>query len=483
MSTKILLEVLRRGLLAMGEAIMTRQALFWRPQTAAPGDGVGRSAVGKVSRSGLAVLCALGVVVGHAAISRADNVCNGQIDFQYPVPPNPPGGAHNVGDKVTVLLDLGAGTITGGPMNILTITSVRFDMACSVPPLPAPMCANEGPVISYDGDSSITSNCPGGAAEWTSTNPGGGETKALIFTAVPPVIVPHDTADPPGTCFLQFTETVLAPSHNPAGFIEQVVGYNQAQCDNGELDSGGFQTGEVKVVVPTVDFDCYEADSSFSSSGHTLTDVFGTFTNVTVGSAQRLCAPARKLTDPDQTLGTEHLVGYVITTPLKRKVKGVVVNSPQFGSFTVDVTKVAGKAALLVPSFKTVGKGALPPPQDTNPSDHFLCYNFDTVSGGIPGPVQVRDQFNPNPPGTKPPQTVTFTNQKSWRLCVPVDKDGLDPSAPTNTSGLLCLVTGNDINSPLKNTFVNWANQFQNPATNVHADKLDDFCVTAIVTP
>jgi hypothetical protein len=44
-------------------------------------------------------------------------------------------------------------------------------------------------------------------------------------------------------------------------------------------------------------------------------------------------------------------------------------------------------------------------------------------------------------------------------------------------------VTGNDKDSPLKNTFVNWANQFQNPATNVHVDKLDDFCVTAIVTP
>src|SRR5262249_48691995 len=159
-----------------------------------------------------------------------------------------------------------------------------------------------------------------------------------------------------------------------------------------------------------------------------------TFTNVTVGSAQRLCAPARKTTDPDQTLGTEHLVGYAINQALKRNVKGVTVNSPQFGSFTVDVTKVAPKAALLVPSFKTVGRVPpnAPPPQDTNPSNHFLCYSFDTVSGGVPGPVMVRDQSNP-PPGGKP-QTVTFTKQKSWRLCVPVDKDGLDPSAPTNNS-------------------------------------------------
>ena len=284
---------------------------------------------------------------------------------------------------------------------------------------------------------------------------------------------------------MQFTETILAPSTNPDGFIEQVVSYDKAQCDNGVLDSGGFQTGEVPVVVPTVDFDCYEADSTFSSPGHTLTDVFGTFTNVTVGSSQRLCAPARKVTDPDQTLGTEHLVGYAIKQNLKRNVKGVAVNSPQFGPFTVDVTKVAGKAALLVPSFKTVQPSPPPPvvtpPQDTNPMNHFLCYDFDVVSGGIPGPVMVRDQFNPPPGGT--PQTVTFTKQKSWRLCVPVDKDGLDPMAPTNTSGLLCLVTGPDIDSPLKNTFVNWANQFQNPAQNVHIDKLDDFCVTAIVTP
>ena len=106
-------QALRRGLLAMGG-----------------------------TRKVLVVLCVLGLTVGHVAISRADNVCNGFIDFEYPVPPNPPGGTHSVGDKVTVKLDLGAGTITGGPMNILTITSIRFDMACSVPPLPAPLCTN-----------------------------------------------------------------------------------------------------------------------------------------------------------------------------------------------------------------------------------------------------------------------------------------------------------------------------------------------------
>jgi hypothetical protein len=111
-----------------------------------------------------------------------------------------------------------------------------------------------------------------------------------------------------------------------------------------------------------------------------------------------------------------------------------------------------------------------------------LCYNFDTVTGGIPGQVMVRDQFNPDP-ATKKPQIVTFTKQKSWRLCVPVNKNMLDPTAPNNRNGLLCLVTGPDMQSPLMNTHVNWSNQFQHPATNVHPDKLDDFCVPATVTP
>src|SRR5262245_34607620 len=85
---------------------------------------------------------------------------------RLPVPraAEPSGGTHNVGDTVTVLLDLGAGTITGGPMNILQVTSLRFDLACKVPPLPAPGCTNEGPVMMYT-TGSFTSNCPG--ITWT----------------------------------------------------------------------------------------------------------------------------------------------------------------------------------------------------------------------------------------------------------------------------------------------------------------------------
>jgi hypothetical protein len=307
-----------------------------------------------------------------------------------------------------------------------------------------------------------------------------------------------------GTCSASFNTCNLSgPNTCPGAPVEtcdeeipQIVDYlnlsasgidpnKEAFCTNG-LTSGGFQTAAIGAKPKVLsDFDCYQADSTFSGAA-TVADMFlgAVPVSVQVGSAQRLCAPAVKVPDnmtPAGTLPTEHLVGYEITSTLRVSVPGVTVHSPQFGTFTVNVTKVAGKAALLVPSNKTV-KPNPPPPQDTNTTNHFLCYNFDTVTGGIPGQVMVRDQFNPDPT-TKKPQIVTFTKQKSWRLCVPVNKNGLDPTAPNNRNGLLCLVTGPDMQSPLNNTFVNWSNQFQHPATNVHPDKLDDFCVPVTVTP
>jgi hypothetical protein len=455
---------------------------------------------------------ALVALAPPAALGQVNEECNGFIDLDYDPPPVISVPPFNVNVRIT----LGGGQIIGGPGSpMITYPFVHFWLDC-VPPVPptlAPPCADDGSVM-FKGP--ITTDCPG--VTWTANVGASGHNNLVTFTPTPAVTSPPDTPEPVGFCKLEFPVTVVAapskgtcsgdtatcnlggPNTCPIGQtcneeIPQIADYlnlsasgidpNQdAFCNNG-LTSGGFQTTAIgsKPIV-TTDYDCYEADSTFSSSGHTLTDVFGTFTNVQVGAAQRCCAPAVKVTDPTTpvTLLPEHLVGYVITSTLKRDVSGVKVNSPQFGVFTVHVTKVAGKAALLVPSNKTVEPNP-PPPQDLNPTNHFLCYNFDTLTGGIPGPVMVRDQFNPNPPGTKLPQIVTFTKQKSWRLCVPVDKDGLDPSAPTNKSGLLCLVTGPDMQSPLNHTFVNWSNQFQHPATNVHLDKLDDFCVPATVTP
>ena len=67
-------------------------------------------------------------------VAGAVNVCNGAFQITYPVGANfpqpvPPGNAGD--DTLTVQLDLGAGAITGGVNNRLTVTDVRFDLDCS----------------------------------------------------------------------------------------------------------------------------------------------------------------------------------------------------------------------------------------------------------------------------------------------------------------------------------------------------------------
>jgi len=178
------------------------------------------------------------------ALGHAAEECNGFINISYPgsQPIN------SIGDVLTVRVDLGAGTITGGPLNVLLLQKMGFDLSCADPPGPTPNCASEGPVIAYDGDASIMTNCPG---TLTSDNPGGGAAPSHItFTFAPIVSVPNGSPIPPGFCSFSFTETILAQSTNSTGVIEQVIGYDVAACDNGVLLSGGFQTGSVPVESP-----------------------------------------------------------------------------------------------------------------------------------------------------------------------------------------------------------------------------------------
>jgi hypothetical protein len=278
------------------------------------------------------------------------------------------------------------------------------------------------------------------------------------------------------------------------GDIFQLSEYVLAQCDNHVLESSQTQTAElpVCVVTPTPDFNCYQADTNFSTPLSSLVTMFGTFTNVKADDSQRLCTPAIKVKDattPAVPQGdpSAHLVAYKIQGSNLKATdgKGVQVHTQQFGDFTVDVKRVSLKAALLVPSSKSLDPNN-PPPNDDKKTGHFLCFNIDTKTGSIPSEVLDRDQFNPNPPGSKPPQGVTFTNLDSWRLCVPVNKNGGDPSVDPNAmsaDGLLCLVTGTDINSPIKpGVNISYSNQLQPAQKKVHLDKLDDFCVPATIT-
>jgi len=133
-------------------------------------------------------------VVLFAGRVHATEECNGFIDITYPGSQT----INDIGDVLTVTIDLGAGTITGGPANVLNITSLGFDLSCVDPPGPIPNCVSEGPVMSYDGDATLSTNCPGTI---TSNDPGGGSSPShVVFTFTPLLSIPHDRPIPPDSC-------------------------------------------------------------------------------------------------------------------------------------------------------------------------------------------------------------------------------------------------------------------------------------------
>ena len=369
-------------------------------------------------------------VVLLAGQAHAAEECNGFINIAYPgsQPVN------NIGDVLTVKIDLGAGTITGGAMNVLQVKSFGFDLSCVDPPGPVPNCVSEGPVMSYDGDASIVTNCPG---TLTSNNPGGGATPShVVFTFNPLISIPHDTPIPPDFCNFSFTETILAQTSNSTGVIEQVIGYDLARCDNGVLLSGGFQTGSVPVASAVTHFSCFQVTHGNLSPKIpvTLVDRFGSY-SPTLTEVHRICAPADKNgEDPAAPGNPNHEASYELSNGGSPAVvaQGLQVTN-QFGTFTMDVR---GLDRLLVPTSKSLTAPPLPP-LPLNIIRHYACHDISNISGPdiSKKAVTVVDQLASTPiPG--------FTSKSKWRLCVAANKNNEDPTAPTDNTALMCFFAG-----------------------------------------
>src|SRR5689334_16484548 len=149
-------------------------------------------------------------IAGSPRIAGAVNVCNGAFQITYPAGANfpqpvPPGNTGD--DTLTVHLDLGAGTITGGANNRLSVNDVRFDLDCS-DVFPVPGCTDQGDIMEYLGDGTITTNCAG--VTWTSSVI---TTNQLRFTPSSPIVIPAGT---PIQCSLSFGGTVAnLPGNSP----------------------------------------------------------------------------------------------------------------------------------------------------------------------------------------------------------------------------------------------------------------------------
>jgi len=410
------------------------------------------------------VRSAAGLVLGAAlpGAAVANDTCNGFINIDYVgAPPLTP-----IGDTVDVKLSFGSGSIQGGTK--LTINSFQFNLDCNATfPLAAP-CTDEGPIVQYEGDGNLTTDCP---TTFTTGQGVNTDPNKVVFTANPPLDIPPNVSTLPGFCTVQFRVRVLAASIDGVPGIQQVAGYDVGACDNGVLLSGGFQSSQID-TPPPLHFSCYEIVQGNipDITGVTLEDRFGT-TTASVTELKRLCAPTNKNgEDPGAEAAPDHLVSYIVKTTggSFQKPKNVnVVN--QFGAVTVNVV---APVFLQVPSSKSLVPPPLPPLANTDVS-HFQCYRLDSVKGAPANKgITLLDQFGP--------LTVDLDKRGPFRLCVPVNKNGEDPGAKDNPAVMLCYTTRND-RLPFGSKQVVINNQFG--PLGVKLTQYDELCVPSTILP
>jgi hypothetical protein len=177
--------------------------------------------------------------------------CNGLVTVDYVSGPN----FAVVGDTLRVKLSLGTGSITGGTH--VTIQKLRMDLDCNDNfPLALP-CTDEGLMVEYEGDGSITSSCPG-VLSFTSGHAVSGAPNEVVFTPNMPIVIPAN--EPVGYCTIEFNVKVInAPSiDSTPNFIEEVSGYTalDAVCDNLVLASGGSQSSAIPLCPTCTNTEC-----------------------------------------------------------------------------------------------------------------------------------------------------------------------------------------------------------------------------------
>jgi hypothetical protein len=120
------------------------------------------------------------------------------------------------GDRVRLNIDVTAMAVPGFE---LSLHRIRLDLDCSVDSPLGAFCADDGPVVAYAGDHTITTDCP---VRFSSDHPGGTAPNQVVFAPTPPVIL-GGFGFP--TCRLSFDVEVLAAgsSDSTPGKVEQVV--------------------------------------------------------------------------------------------------------------------------------------------------------------------------------------------------------------------------------------------------------------------
>jgi hypothetical protein len=159
------------------------------------------------------------------ATAQAQFSCSGSIDPHINTP-----GPYQVGDVLEVHVTVGVNDIAGGTE--IEITQVDFDLDCfndgGFP------CTDEGDIVEYEGDGTLTTTCAGVTV--ASNVPGGGSaTNELNFVFTPALTLP-----PNSSCDVRFFIKILSLGVDGTPSIIEEAAKFIGSCDNGLVgDAGG----------------------------------------------------------------------------------------------------------------------------------------------------------------------------------------------------------------------------------------------------
>jgi hypothetical protein len=193
-------------------------------------------------------LLTIAALLALPGMARAQNTCNAFISFAY-VAGQP---FSKINDVVRVQLSLSTGTIQGGTK--LNVNRLRFELDCDVDNPLGINCTDDGAVIQYEGDPTITTTC---GVVFTTGHPVSDLPKQVVFTPNVPIMIPANT---PNFCTLEFDVRVVGLSNDSTPQkAEQVGGFsaatNDARCDN-NLASGGSQSAAIDLCPTCTDTEC-----------------------------------------------------------------------------------------------------------------------------------------------------------------------------------------------------------------------------------
>ena len=135
------------------------------------------------------------------------------------------------GDLVRARLTIGAGDIQGG--TTLTVEALRYFLQCDADASRLLPCRQDGAIVAYVGDETITTTCENVA--WGTTHGASPRPNQVVFTPSAPLEIP---ANSPDFCELEFDVRIVGHGHDSSpDMTDQVAGlgfsHRDGGCDNG----------------------------------------------------------------------------------------------------------------------------------------------------------------------------------------------------------------------------------------------------------